>query len=51
MNYGCWCNFGHNAGYVGHGAGKPVDGLDQLCKNLHDGYKCAAIDAELEDGE
>lgn len=28
-----------------------MDGLDQLCKNLHDGYQCAAIDAELEDGE
>ena len=36
--YGCWCYFqdDHHKG-----RGQPVDALDHLCKQLHDGYTCA----------
>ena len=43
-DYGCWCYFGTNNGYVGAGSGPPIDGIDYLCKQLHDNYKCAAFD-------
>lgn len=40
--YGCWCYFqdDHHKG-----RGQPVDALDHLCKQLHDGYTCAMHDA------
>lgn len=43
--YGCWCYFDDD-----HGRGKshPIDGIDELCKILHDGYECAMRDAEDE---
>ena len=46
--YGCWCNFKKD----GHlkGKGKPVDAIDQICRTLHDGYKCSHIDAIEEEG-
>lgn len=40
--YGCWCYFQDDHS-KGHSA--PVDGIDQLCKVLHDGYQCAIMDA------
>jgi len=41
--YGCWCYFDDD-----HGRGKaqPADGVDSVCKVLHDGYDCAMLDAE-----
>jgi len=41
--YGCWCYFDDD-----HGRGKaqPADGIDSVCKVLHDGYDCAMLDAE-----
>merc|ERR1712046_221378 len=44
--YGCWCYFGSMA--PGYGRGKPVDELDQYCKDLHQGYECAVLDSENE---
>ena len=41
--YGCWCNFKKD-GHI-KGSGKPVDEIDQICRNLHDGYKCSHIDS------
>ena len=26
--------------------GKPVDGLDSICKQWHSGYQCASIDVD-----
>jgi len=47
--YGCWCYF-ENDHYKGRST--PVDDLDQLCKQLHDGYSCAMIDSkDLGQGE
>merc|ERR1711885_54604 len=43
--YGCWCYFGDDHG---RGKGTPVDAIDEMCKNLHDGYECAMRDAEEE---
>merc|ERR1711887_381167 len=43
--YGCWCNFENPS----RGRGIPVDGTDALCKALHDGYECAAMDRRRED--
>jgi len=42
---GCWCYFTDDHG---RGKGQPVDGLDEICKVLHDGYECAMRDAEEE---
>ena len=43
--YSCWCYFNENHG---SGKGKPIDGLDEACKTLHDGYECSMRDAETE---
>ena len=40
QEYGCWCNMDEPS----KGNGAPVDGVDALCKALHDGYICAAMD-------
>lgn len=40
--YGCWCFFEADGKY---GRSHPVDMIDAMCKRLHDGYECAAIDA------
>jgi len=42
---GCWCYFGDDSG---RGKGNPVDGLDHLCRVLHENYECAMRDAEAE---
>ena len=42
--YGCWCYF---ASDYGKGRSQPVDELDRFCKQLHEGYECVEIDAEL----
>ena len=47
--YGCWCYFGENS--YGKGKSQPVDGLDSLCKSLHQGYECAIIDSREEDND
>lgn len=39
--YGCWCYFQNDHH---KGKGQPIDGIDTLCKRLHDGYTCAMID-------
>lgn len=44
INYGCWCNFFDNLGYVGSGVGEPVDVLDAECKSLHDNYACLRVE-------
>ena len=41
--YGCWCYFQNDHH---KGKGQPTDGIDSLCKRLHDGYTCAMIDAQ-----
>merc|ERR1719230_2057578 len=43
--YACWCFFNDDHG---RGKGKALDGLDETCKVLHDGYECAMRDAEDE---
>ena len=43
-NYGCWCNFLDNNGYVGTGFGEPVDDYDAECKRLHDNYACIRVE-------
>lgn len=43
-DYGCWCYFASNNGYVGNGFGQPVDTYDRACKTLHDNYACMALD-------
>jgi len=43
-DYGCWCYFASNNGYVGSGFGQPVDNYDRACKTLHDNYACMALD-------
>ena len=43
-DYGCWCYFASNNGYVGNGFGQPVDTYDRACKTLHDNYACMQID-------
>ena len=46
-DYGCWCHFQSNNGYVGNGFGGPVDEMDELCKKLHDQYSCIKNDNEF----
>jgi len=41
--YGCWCSF-DGMWRTGHGA--PMDEYDTLCRQLHNCYKCAAIDGD-----
>lgn len=40
--YGCWCYFQNDHSRA---KGQPVDGIDVLCKRLHDGYTCAIMDS------
>jgi len=47
-DYGCWCYFATNQGYVGTGFGRTVDHIDAACKQLHDNYQC--ITHETVDG-
>lgn len=42
-DYGCWCQFGADAGTGGFGA--PVNAVDDLCKSLTNCYKCVKIDS------
>lgn len=43
-DYGCWCYFAENNGYVGNGYGAALDNYDRACKALHDNYACMEID-------
>lgn len=44
-NYGCWCSFTGDTGFGGEpGYGKVMDEIDQICKDLRQGYRCAVID-------
>lgn len=43
-DYGCWCLFASNNGYVGSGNGEPVDEMDAECKLLHDNYNCMVVE-------
>jgi len=40
--YGCWCRLNPNT--HGQGKAKPVDWLDELCKNLHNSINCLKKD-------
>merc|ERR1712050_390817 len=44
FDYGCWCLFAMNSGYVGSGNGEPVDEFDAECKLLHDNYNCMVVE-------
>jgi len=39
--YACWCYFEDDHG---RGHGKPLNGIDHLCKKLSDGYDCCMLD-------
>jgi len=41
--YACWCYFEDDHG---RGHGKPLNGIDHICKKLADGYDCCMVDAE-----
>jgi len=41
--YGCWCYFEDDHG---RGHGKPINGIDHICKKLADGYDCCMLDFE-----
>lgn len=43
--YGCWCNFNND---YRKGQGVVQNEVDELCKILHDGYRCAIIDCRDE---
>jgi len=43
--YGCWCYFD---GDYNKGRGQPASLIDASCQQLHNGYKCAMVDAEME---
>jgi len=43
-DYGCWCYFASNNGYVGNGYGGALDNYDRACKTLHDNYACMELD-------
>jgi len=42
LDYGCWCHFGTE--WI-HAGGKVRDEIDQRCKQLIQGYRCARMDA------
>lgn len=41
-DYGCWCQF-NNYPIKGHGV--PLSEIDNLCKEVYEGYKCLEIDS------
>ena len=45
--YGCWCYLDPSSDYRNNAHARPVDTIDQHCKQLIGGYKCATIDAEM----
>ena len=47
QEYGCWCFFDD---LHGKGKSQPVDELDRLCMVLAEGYECARMDDESEEG-
>lgn len=42
-NYGCWCHFGAEWSHAG---GQVQDTIDDRCKQLINGYRCAKMDAQ-----
>lgn len=44
--YGCWCYFDPTDFKLGKGV--PINGVDSLCRTLHEGYKCAIMDSRAE---
>lgn len=42
-DYGCWCVFAEDWVKAG---GKPKDAIDERCKQLINGYRCARMDAK-----
>jgi len=51
--YGCWCYFGatfFNGDDRTKGYGTPIDGIDESCQLLSDGYDCAIMDG-MDDNE
>jgi len=45
LDYGCWCHFGND--WI-HAGGKVRDEIDQRCKQLIQGYRCARMDARAQ---
>lgn len=43
--YGCWCYFDES---YRNGKGIVMNEIDEICKILHDGYKCAIVDCNAE---
>ena len=41
--YGCWCDFENG---MKHGSGKPVNAVDEACRDLQLGYQCVKIDSK-----
>ena len=49
--YGCWCYFGEfyfEGDERTKGYGTPIDGIDEFCRLLNDGYDCAVMDGDDE---
>lgn len=49
--YGCWCYFNNDGSLMGalnnrHGAGRPVDEMDEYCRQLTWGYDCLLIESD-----
>ena len=47
-DYGCWCVFAENWHEAG---GAPRDSIDERCKQLVNGYRCAKMDARAAGGD
>merc|ERR1712178_351991 len=47
--YGCWCYLDDTYRTTAHS--RPVDELDNICRDLINGYKCATIDSENNEEE
>jgi len=51
--YGCWCYFNADGSLQGtlngrHGAGRPVDEMDEYCRQLTYGYDCLLMESDEE---
>lgn len=51
--YGCWCYFNADGSLQGslnnrHGAGRPVDEMDEYCRQLTWGYDCLIMEADAQ---
>lgn len=49
--YGCWCYLDPSSDYRSNAHGRTMDAIDQGCKTLVGGYRCATLDAKAEELE